>query len=169
MRRDPLIKEGEWHPIHFGADRVGESKYSRELIDFGGGDRIYRTTVTEKIQYGDDYYQFEFTLIDEVTKITILRYDPKRDLYYLSDSYTIIFDGGSLKHLYYENDGETVRSERVISDPTKVNYAKDLFRKVQKFVLGYYAGYIYEKPEDRFAHYDRIQSLGYELLKYDRL
>lgn len=169
FRSDSGIEEGEWFPVYFGGDQVGEAQFDKEIIEFTQQDRVYRTTVTEKIDFKGDQYQFEFTLIDEVTRITILRYDPQRELYYLSDSYSMVFDGENLKHIYYENDGETVREERVISSPNKVNYARDLFRRVQEFLMGYYGGKIQDKAPGYYHEYDRYQSLGYELLNYDRL
>jgi len=163
------LSEGQWYPIHFGGESVGEAKIELTSIQLAQNDQVTKAVLTEKINFRGDRYRFEFTLVENVNKIEVLRYDPEDDIYFLSDSFRLQMSGGALTYIYYEDDGETVRRKRVIKDESRVKEAQKLLDKVQNFMVSQYGGAIYEEPLSHYHEYDKYRSLGYELLNYDRL
>ena len=168
-RDEAGLSEGRWYPIHFGGDSVGEAKIELTAIELAANDQVTKAVLTEKINFRGDQYRFEFTLVENVNKIEVLRYDPEDDIYYRSDSFRLQMSGGALTYIYFEDDGETVRRKRVIKDESRVKEAQKLLDKVQNFMVSQYGGTIYDEPVSHYHEYDKYRSLGYELLNYDRL
>ena len=125
--------------------------------------------MTEKLNFRGDQYRFEFTLVENVNEIEVLRYDPVDDIYYRSDSFRLQMSGGALTYIYYDDDGETVRRKRVIKNESQIKEAQELFDKVKSFMLSQYGGTINDQPLSHYHDYDKYRSLGYELLNYNRL
>lgn len=166
-KKSAHIPTDTWYPLYFSGKDVGRGKYLAEVVSFGKKDNVYTVTVIEDIHFRGDHYKFEFVLADNLRSIKILRYG-KDDEYFLhSDSFKIMMDVNVLVHIYYENDGETVRTRREIHDKQKYAYTQELFQFAEEFIISMYGSYVFTGKH--YRRYEKIRSLGYELLKYDRI
>lgn len=151
--------------VFYGGNVVGQSIIESEYVEYGPGDTDLRDTITEEINYRGTKFRFIFLVQTELMQIKILKFR-KDGTVNTGDSYGITIDPQTVKHTYYEPDGETVRSERTIVDPTIRSNTRELFQDVNNYLHSNYDMKNYGKitPKRR-----RIISLGYDLLNRDRL
>ena len=151
--------------VYYNGNIVGKATIKSEYIDYGPGDSDLRDTITEEIEYRGSKFRFIFLVETELVQIKVLKFR-KNGTINTGDSYGIVLDPETVKHLYYEDDGTTIRSERSIVDRTIRANTRELFQDVMNYLHANYdmKNYGQIRPKRR-----RILSLGYDLLNHDRI
>lgn len=162
------VHYGDSLELYYGATTVGQAVIKQRVVDYGMGDNAIGYTLIEEITYRRNRYRFEFTGVGEITDIKVLRYQRDSDsLFYPNDSYSIINNDGGVVHRFFDTDGETVVRERQIKSPRYIANTNELFQYCNSYLSSYFM--MWDDKKARYLRENRIQSLGYELLKFERI
>jgi|GEM_PF-6008488 hypothetical protein len=162
------INYGDSLELYYGTTTVGKALIDQRVVDYGMGDNAIGYTLIEELTYRGNRYRFEFTGVGEITSIKVLRYQRRSDsLFYPNDSYEIINNQGGVVHRFFDTDGKTVVRERQIKSPRFIANTNELFQYCNSYISSYFM--MLEDKKARYLRHNRIQSLGYELLKFERI
>jgi len=162
-----MRNEKKWFPLYWSGKQVGRASFDINVLQLSADSYIPFTTVTEDINYLGANYIFEFVLGDDLSRLTVMRYNPEKDVYISGDSYTLTFEDNTLHRQYYEEDGKNIRYQQNVLDKRRIAYTKELFKTVAEKLRAYYGYYIYSNGP--YREHEKIQSIGYELLKFQKI
>ena len=158
---------GEWYPVYWGGEQVGEAKFDLSILEFNTGEQQPILTITEDIMYRGGNYIFTFVLSQTINRISVKRYNPDKDVYLPGDSYQIEVDDNTLTRVRYGEDGKEIIETREITNRRKLEYTNNLFQELGSRMIPYYGIYMY--PRRSFEKVEKMKSFGYDLLNYDEI
>lgn len=164
----PVIPSyGNRFEVYYGAQTVGWCDYILRNVEYSDYDVETEERFEEEINFRGMRYKFKFVLYGQLAELHVLRYDSQGIKFRPVDSFAIIRNSGGVYYRYFGDDGETVIREVEIRDPVKVANTAELFNYCDLY-LGTYLG-MFSNRKSREMRKNRVQSLGYELLQFDRL
>jgi len=163
----PNRTRGEWYPVYWGGEQVGEGKFELEILQFNDGTQQPILTITEDIMYRGGNYIFTFVLAETITRLEVKRYNPEKEVYLPGDSYRIEVDDNILTRVRYGKDGQEIVETREITDQRKLEYTEDLFKNLGSRMRSRYGYYMYSGRD--FEEVEKMKSFGYDLLNYDQI
>ena len=159
---------GEEIELYYGGKTVGTAVFEENVIEYSEFDYDIEYTVREEIHFKDQRFRFVFVLGAAVSEIRVLRYANNSDtLFRPNDSYAVVNNAGGVYHKYFGPDGKEVIAERQITDPQIVTQTQALFTYCNEYLGSYFM--MIEDKRARALRRNRIQSLGYELLQFERI
>lgn len=158
---------GKRFEVYYGAQTVGWCDYIHRTVEYSDYDVDIEEQFVEEITFRGMRYKFKFVLYVTMAELHVLRYDSQGLKFRPNDSYAIIRNSAGVHFRFFGDDGETVIREYEVRDPDKVANTAELFRYCDSY-LGTYFG-IFNDRKSREMRNNRVQSLGYELLQFDRL
>lgn len=159
---------GEEIELYYGGHTVGLAFVEQRKVVYAEDDYEIQYTIREEITYKHKRFRFVFVLSNVITEIQMLRYANNSDsLFRPVDSYAVVNSPGGVYHKYFGLDGETILSEKDITEPHIVEQIRELFRFCDEYLGSYFM--MMEDKKARALRRNRIQSLGYELLQFDRI
>jgi hypothetical protein len=161
------VKYGNRFEVYYGAQTVGWCDYVVRKVEYSATDADLEESFVEEISFRKLRYKFKFIMFGELTELHLLRYNSNGTQFRANDSFAIILNGEGLSYRFFSDDGEKVIREVPIRDDDKVAAAKELFTFCNRY-LNSYLLFINDK-KSRDLRNNRIQSLGFELLQYDRI
>ncbi|TNE68195.1 hypothetical protein EP331_16015 [bacterium] len=164
----PVIPNyGKRFEVYYGAQTVGWCDYIHRAVEYSDYDVDIEERFEEEITFRGMRYKFKFVLYGKMAELHVLRYDSQGLKFRPNDSYAIIKNTGGVYYRFFGEDGVTAIRDYEIRDPDKVANTAELFRYCDSY-LGTYFG-IFNDRKSREMRNNRVQSLGYELLQFERL
>lgn len=160
-------KYGSRFDVYYGAQTVGWCDYVTSKVEYSDTDADIVETFIEEITFRKLRYKFKFVFIGELTELHVLRYNSDGSLFRANDSFALIKNGDGLSYRFFSDDGEQIIREMPVKDDSNISNAESLFAYCTRY-LNSYILFVNDKTS-RDLRGNRIQSLGFDLLQFDRL
>ena len=150
------------HTLYWNAEAIGQS-----VLTVDRSRSLARATVKEVISYTDQKYTFIFELGQSLKNISVFQHNNNNEGYLPGNSYKLYLSEDAIRRVSVDRDGNTIKDETAVNDPTKVAYTKNLFQDLTQRLMTYYGYYLLDSKN--IPQYDQIQSQGFYLLTHRKL
>ncbi len=151
-------------PIHYGGEQVGISEWSERRVEFAVDDYIQQDIIKEEIEFDGSIFLFEFTFEGDIQELKIIQYQSGTDRAIPGSSYTLIVEDERVLRDYLDEDGESVIRSQEYREPEILQNTEELFSIINTFVRTHY---FRQSEEER--HEAEMPSIGYDIIRHDRL
>jgi len=161
------VNYGNRFEVYYGAQTVGWCDYIVRKVEYSASDADLEESFVEEITFRGLRYKFKFILFGELAELHILRYNSNGSQFRANDSFAIVLNGDGLSYRFFSDDGAEVIREMPIKDENKIAAARELFSFCNNYLNSYQR--LIRDTKNRDLRQNRIQSLGFELLQFERI
>lgn len=161
------VKYGNRFEVYYGAQTVGWCDYIVRKVEYSSTDADLEESFVEEITFRGLRYKFKFIMFGELAELHILRYNSNGTQFRANDSFAIVLNGDGLSYRFFSDDGAEVIREMPIKDENKIAAARELFSFCNNYLNSYQR--LIRDTKNRDLRQNRIQSLGFELLQFERI
>lgn len=165
--KEVIPNYGNRFEVYFGTTTVGWCDYIYRSIDYSDYDSELEERFEEEIVYRNMRYKFIYILYNRLVEIQVLRYDKDGVKFKPIDSYAISNNVHGVFYKYFGEDGVTVVKETQIMDPSKIANTQELYNFCNNYLTTYQN--MIRDRKGRDVRKNRVQSLSYDLLKFERM
>jgi len=160
-------KYGNRFEVYYGAQTVGWCDYVVRKVEYSATDADLEESFVEEITFRGLRYKFKFVMYGELAELHVLRYNSNGTQFRANDSFAIVLNGDGLTYRFFSNDGTEVIREMPVKEDQKIAAARELFSFCNNYLNSYRS--IIRDTRNRDLRQNRIQSLGFELLQFERI